>query len=618
MSRKVSEIVSSRIGNTITNINTWSGILYNVKSYSATGDGVTDDTSAIQTAIDAAALVGGGIVYISRGRFKLTTLLNIPSNVVLEGAGIGITILDFSTMAAGTTLTDAKGISLAGSVGTAISVTTVIVESSNQIIVSDASSLSADDLILLTNGELYDPLTDNITWTKSEILRIKSIASNTITTYDETLFGYALSNAQVKKMTPVENVVIKNLSIEMGGVGSAHNGIYVDKAYNVTVDNVFINKAESVGVTFDYVYLGVVKNSIIEKSTSPGGAIGNTGYGALADNSTRHITFSQNFFRQCRHSVAGGNMANDVLITENHSVGSTDRAYDAHEPCFYWTFADNHSTSDAGGFNLRGQYMTAIGNTIVSPSSVGIFARSFTPVTSQNGIRIIGNMIHNGTSNGIQADGPNGKQKDLQIIGNEIEDCVFTGIIVQHFEGAQVSDNTVKTITGTNSDGISILGASGNLSKDLMATDNKVNGVNRYGFRIEFVDEVTLGNPIAKECINLGIRILDCIAVSINGGYAYNNGFNSIIVQNTIGLIIDGFKAYITSQATGVGIRVATCSDIIIVNCIVKNNTSNAIYVSGTDYVIVKNNIVRENTAATKVNIDASAVTNIVSDNIIA
>lgn len=48
-----------------------SGDWYNVKSYGATGDGTTDDTTAVQAAIDAAIAAGGGVVYFPRGVYAI-------------------------------------------------------------------------------------------------------------------------------------------------------------------------------------------------------------------------------------------------------------------------------------------------------------------------------------------------------------------------------------------------------------------------------------------------------------------------------------------------------------------------------------------------------------------
>jgi hypothetical protein len=64
------------------------GALFNVLDYGAVGDGVTDDTAAIQAAIDAAAAQGGGIVKLPYGQFLVSELVfdNGCAQVILEGS----------------------------------------------------------------------------------------------------------------------------------------------------------------------------------------------------------------------------------------------------------------------------------------------------------------------------------------------------------------------------------------------------------------------------------------------------------------------------------------------------------------------------------------------------
>lgn len=62
-------------------------LVFNVLDYGAKGDGTTDDTTAIQAAIDAAtATTGMGIVFLPRGNFTVSTLTMKPF-VTIRGAG---------------------------------------------------------------------------------------------------------------------------------------------------------------------------------------------------------------------------------------------------------------------------------------------------------------------------------------------------------------------------------------------------------------------------------------------------------------------------------------------------------------------------------------------------
>lgn len=84
----------------------------NVKEYGATGDGATDDATAIQAALDAAA-PGTKVVYFPKGQYLIGTGLVWPdaSNMKIYGDGQGTTELVFTF--GGSPSTTAKGIYIA-------------------------------------------------------------------------------------------------------------------------------------------------------------------------------------------------------------------------------------------------------------------------------------------------------------------------------------------------------------------------------------------------------------------------------------------------------------------------------------------------------------------------
>lgn len=67
----------------------------NVKEFpfGATGDGVADDTVAIQSAIDLAETSIGTVVYIPAGTYRLTSSLTMENSVLIRGAGVNHSIL---------------------------------------------------------------------------------------------------------------------------------------------------------------------------------------------------------------------------------------------------------------------------------------------------------------------------------------------------------------------------------------------------------------------------------------------------------------------------------------------------------------------------------------------
>lgn len=65
-------------------------LMVNVKDHGATGNGTTDDATAIQAALNTAAASGtGNIVFFPAGMYRIGTKLTVPSGTVLRGVSSG-------------------------------------------------------------------------------------------------------------------------------------------------------------------------------------------------------------------------------------------------------------------------------------------------------------------------------------------------------------------------------------------------------------------------------------------------------------------------------------------------------------------------------------------------
>lgn len=75
------------------NTTTWLGGVFNVKDYGATGDGVTDDSNAIDSA--RAAISGAGTLFFPKGSYYTEHTLSLSDGLRIIGAGSGDTVINY-------------------------------------------------------------------------------------------------------------------------------------------------------------------------------------------------------------------------------------------------------------------------------------------------------------------------------------------------------------------------------------------------------------------------------------------------------------------------------------------------------------------------------------------
>ena len=151
-----------------------------VKDFGAVGDGVTDDTTAIQAAIDAVYGLGGGRLLFPAGTYKVSAApLTLRDKVQLIGAGSQCTTLDFSAQAAFASNSGFINL-MGGGLGALQSVTASASEGATAITVS-GSGIAAGDMIQIRSTEFYDGHPEPITavaysastaYTKGQIVNV--------------------------------------------------------------------------------------------------------------------------------------------------------------------------------------------------------------------------------------------------------------------------------------------------------------------------------------------------------------------------------------------------------------------------------------------------------------
>lgn len=178
------------------------------------------DMTDIQAAVDYVAALGGGSILAKAGIYTLSDDIVIPSNVILEGEGPDITILDFN----GT----AKNLRLVGASEFEEEITWGLPHDSATITgvgTAFESKASAGDYFQI-NGVPY---------------KIAVVDSNTVITLQETYQGVAIvDSTDYYTWQAVSNAGVKNLTTMNSGGGAIDtgSGLVISETVDCKIENV--------------------------------------------------------------------------------------------------------------------------------------------------------------------------------------------------------------------------------------------------------------------------------------------------------------------------------------------------------------------------------------------
>jgi parallel beta-helix repeat protein len=373
---------------TPTNLNAKSGLVFNVKDedYGAVGDGTTDDTTAIRSAVSAAA--GNGTVVLSGGTYVVTSGISLydQSRVYMDpNSAISATH-------------DAEIFHARGS-DTAF-VTDVVIEGGRLL---PAPSSNARGVRFewvqrgaVRNTYISDPGNNGINVENCDSVIVEG---NNIEADDYGVFLYRSKRCRV-----YGNHII-----------NTDRGVIVKGSYDTEEDAGHVITANAIEGYATYGVAGgvdeLVRSLCITGNTFRDG--GTSAKGIHSGTSGRAFNITGNTFHN------PGNSGVDSIGSQTNIVGNT----------MYF-----EGSPTAPGISLKdGNYHTVIGNRIVSPWR-GIYLSGVTGAT------VTGNHVTGAISNGIHLNNDEGIVRNCIVVGNAVSGCSSYGI---YEEGSTGVNNCV-------------------------------------------------------------------------------------------------------------------------------------------------------------------------------
>lgn len=477
------------------------------QQWGAKGDGTTDDTTALQNAINAAA---GRTLDLQGLTYKVTASLALPSNTTMCNG-----TLNGATMANGDSLLEPRG-----TLGSSAAFTAAV-NGAGSFVVSSATGIAAKTYMYLESTTIFGSgATKN-----GEFVKVKSIAGTTVTPYRKLYDDYT-GTPLFYLPTLVRNVTLRNLRFIGGGDGLNHYAVRAYLVENLVVDgcrsSYFGDRHFQAERCLNVRFI----NSHAEHSDTATGLA----YGWVIANGCDNVAITGCTADDVRHAVTIGaenGVDRNVAVTGCAFNDCTDAAIDCHPQAQFVTITGNacgngSTTASVAGITVQATNAVVSNNVIHNFAFVGIFVQPLcvnnnfpdTTVVSGNNIsrctagatpaygifydnqRTGGSARVTISSNTIYMTAAQGYGIDFEIhtAGSTVNGLVLNGNNVLAIRTAlrlytaaskllrsvAVSGNSLESVDTTTYDAVEISPTTGNYIERAMISGNSIYG-GRYG-----------------------------------------------------------------------------------------------------------------------------------------
>jgi hypothetical protein len=447
-----------------------------VKDFGAVGDGVADDTAAVQAAIDAVSANGGGILFFPSGDYICNLQIEIKDNVFIKGSGPNATTLNFSQKGY---YSNTEGMIIVKGTGATneVSVTASVAEGAVAIPVSSIAGFAPNDYVKLRSTEVY--------WSEAtvgEICHVQWADSGTVYLKHPTSYSYDSGAGTLTLVKAnfyrggISDLAILGSGINPAGqpsppytgnpnltsTGSQRGDLGIEVRYGQhwCVDNVQFKGVEYRCVTFFSCVDSSVRNSLIEMdSINVLSQYGVSIFGANAN-----TVIANNHFYNGRHHVTTNSsaglvleytrgMPTGVVMEGNVCKGAWTFPLDTHNAGSGVVISNNTIESLSGGVNMRCKNALITSNTIILP----IPNTAIPGIVAAHGISLNGEMknitIQNnnivGGNLGIYGRLPNTTGDSITISNNIISNTNGACVQLADTNNFVISGNICNPISGT-------------------------------------------------------------------------------------------------------------------------------------------------------------------------